>query len=120
MPPARRSILETWTVKPFGPHHSFIRSGSVKALQTRSRGALSTREMTNSELLEAASLITGHSFVADAASGSLSAAGVDHDHPVDAELVGNHAEFGREEGLDQRLVHLAAIGECREHALALA
>ena len=35
------------TVKPFGPHQCFMRSGSVKAFQTSSRGAAKTRLMMN-------------------------------------------------------------------------
>src|SRR5258706_11933001 len=35
-------------VTPLGPHHCFIRSGSVKHFHTRSRGASKTRLMTNS------------------------------------------------------------------------
>src|ERR1041384_348254 len=53
MPPGRRSIFDTDTVAPFGPHHSFMRSGSVKHFHKTSRGALNTREMTKSALLVA-------------------------------------------------------------------
>ena len=42
-------------MKPFGPHHCFMRSGSVKHFHTSSRGASNTRLMTNSELWPAAS-----------------------------------------------------------------
>src|SRR5687768_4172692 len=38
-------------VTPFGPHHSFMRCGSVKAFHTKSRGASKTRVMTNSSRL---------------------------------------------------------------------
>ncbi len=38
-------------MKPFGPHQCFMRSGSVNAFHTRSRGASNTREMTKSGLL---------------------------------------------------------------------
>src|SRR5260221_11425741 len=48
MPPGRRSILDAITVKPFGPHQHFMRSGSVKAAKTRSRGASKLRVITNS------------------------------------------------------------------------
>src|SRR5262245_15977295 len=42
-----------------------------------------------------------------------------YDHPAHAELVGEHAEAGGEEGLDQRLLDLAAIGEAVEDPLRL-
>src|ERR1700736_279355 len=54
MPPGRRSLFDAITVKPFGPHHCFMRSGSVNACHTSSRGASNTRVMTNSELVVAA------------------------------------------------------------------
>src|SRR6185295_1413976 len=49
--PGRRSILDAMTLKPFGPHHSFIRSGSVKHFQTKSRGALNVRDITKSSII---------------------------------------------------------------------
>src|SRR5579872_2401539 len=39
-PPARKSILQTGEVKPFGPHHCITYFGSVHAFHTNSRGAL--------------------------------------------------------------------------------
>src|SRR5207247_10858791 len=39
LPPGRASILSTVVVYPRGPHHRGMRSGSVIALNTRSRGA---------------------------------------------------------------------------------
>src|SRR6185503_907246 len=41
-PPTRKSISQTATVKPFGPHHCITYFGSVHAFQTNSRGASKT------------------------------------------------------------------------------
>src|SRR5215471_3367173 len=41
-PPTRKSIWQTVTVKPFGPHHCITYLGSVHAFQTNSRGASKT------------------------------------------------------------------------------
>src|ERR1700743_432478 len=41
-PPTRKSIWQTGTVKPFGPHHCITYFGSVHAFQTNSRGASKT------------------------------------------------------------------------------
>src|SRR5262245_48616090 len=46
LPPTRRSILQAGDVKSFGPHQRIIRSGSVHAFHTNSRGASKTRVMT--------------------------------------------------------------------------
>src|SRR3954463_15530741 len=43
-------------VKPFGPHHCAIRSASVHACQTSSRGALTVRSITISRSAVLASL----------------------------------------------------------------
>src|SRR5438445_9564937 len=48
LPPTRKSILMTGAVKPFGPHQRLVRSGSVHAFHTRSRGASNTRAITSS------------------------------------------------------------------------
>src|SRR5918992_6148009 len=48
MPPTRKSIWQKGVVKPFGPHQRIIRSGSVHALNTSSRGASKMRSMTSS------------------------------------------------------------------------
>src|SRR5580692_4337446 len=45
-PPARKSILQTGEVKPFGPHHCITYFGSVHAFQTNSRGASKTLVIT--------------------------------------------------------------------------
>src|SRR5882672_2556221 len=42
-PPGFTSILWVVVVKPFGPHHCAMCSGSVHSLHTRSRGASKTR-----------------------------------------------------------------------------
>src|SRR6267142_4691544 len=42
-PPAFTSILWVVVVKPFGPHHSAMCSGSVHTFHTSSRGASKTR-----------------------------------------------------------------------------
>src|SRR6266850_3703980 len=42
-PPAFTSILWVVVVKPFGPHHSRMCSGSVHSFHTKSRGASKTR-----------------------------------------------------------------------------
>src|SRR6185437_3785696 len=47
-PPGRTSISSTVSVKPYGPHHFTICSGSVHASQTSSRGASKTRVITTS------------------------------------------------------------------------
>src|SRR5712692_786442 len=47
-PPGRRSISQESVVKPRGPHHCLMRSGSVQALKTRLRGASKTRVITSS------------------------------------------------------------------------
>src|SRR5690242_12793419 len=45
-PPTRKSIWQTDTVKPFGPHHCITYFGSVHAFQTNSRGASKTLVIT--------------------------------------------------------------------------
>ena len=47
-PFARKSSLTTSMALPFGPHHCANRSASVHAFHTNSRGASSTRLITNS------------------------------------------------------------------------
>src|ERR1700742_5203804 len=47
LPPTRKSILQTGDVKPFGPHHCMMYSGSVHARHTSSRGASNTLVTTN-------------------------------------------------------------------------
>src|SRR5712692_8595323 len=49
MPPGRRSMLAAITAKPLGPHQRCMRSGSVNACHTSSRGASNMRVMMNSE-----------------------------------------------------------------------
>src|SRR6478736_3169253 len=45
-PPTRMSISSVSVVKPFGPNHCVIWLGSVKASNTRERGAAITRDRT--------------------------------------------------------------------------
>src|SRR5262249_28982831 len=118
VPPGRRSIFAWVTVAPFGPHHCCMCAGSVKHLHTSSRGASNTREMTKSSLLVSARLMTilADLVVAIADSGRLRRGLFDHDHPAHPEPVLDHAEGRREEGLDQRLMHLAAVRQRREQA----
>jgi hypothetical protein len=47
-PAYAKSIVDAITFEPFGPNHSFMRSGSVKHRHTKSRGASNTRVMTKS------------------------------------------------------------------------
>src|SRR5581483_2567454 len=49
-------MVDAITLQPFGPHHCFMCTGSVKQANTRSRGAGSRREMTNSLSAEASVL----------------------------------------------------------------
>src|SRR5512144_2336957 len=99
MPPGRRSIFDARTLNPFGPHQCFICSGSVKHFHTSSRCALSTRDSTKSSGI-ASSTSVGR----PGPSSSL----LEDDHPVHAELVGNHAEALCEECLTHRHGDLAA------------
>src|SRR5271169_5158519 len=46
-PPGRKSALRTVLGKPRGPSQRTIRSGSVQAFQTKSRGAFKMRVMTS-------------------------------------------------------------------------
>src|ERR1700751_4151098 len=46
-PPTRKSIWQTGSVKPFGPHHCITYFGSVHAFQTISRGASKILVTTN-------------------------------------------------------------------------
>jgi hypothetical protein len=52
-------MLAAITLKPLGPHHCFMCSGSVKQANTSSRGAFSKREMTNSFSAADAGLAAG-------------------------------------------------------------
>src|SRR6266481_6326879 len=65
-PPGRESISHDVILKPLGPAQHAIRSGSAQALNTRSRGALKTRVMSNSrsrDSLAAALLLTAISLL---------------------------------------------------------
>src|SRR5215813_6930181 len=64
------------TLKPFGPHQCFMRSGSVKHFQTKSRGASSVREITKSSTIVSSPYARCNS----------SLLGLDDDHQVHAEL----------------------------------
>src|ERR1700740_2313679 len=98
--------------EPFGPHHSFMRSGSVKHFQTRSRGASNEREMTKSALF--VSLVIAFSTFRREPTRSLH-----EDHPADAEFIGEHAETRREEGFAQRHRHLTAGAQGFEQFVGL-
>src|ERR1700704_4655028 len=99
------------TENPFGPHHCFMRSGSVNAFHTRSRGASSTRERTKSALLVSAVVMCSPGF--RRASGFP----VGHHHPGDAEAVAHHAEAWRKERGGERHLHLTAVSETVEELL---
>src|SRR3954470_10537105 len=92
-------MLAATTLQPFGPHHCRIRSGSVKQAHKGSRGTSNSREMTKSLVCS-----------------GMCAFLFDEDHPVHAELVGEHPEAGRKESLAKRHDHLAAFGKRVEHA----
>src|SRR5580700_3232820 len=98
--------------EPVGPNQCFMCSGSVKAFHTSSRGASNTREMTKSVLFVAAFIFASTGYA------PLHLLLFDQDHPADAEFVGDHAESGREERFRKRHLHLPAIGQRIETALA--
>src|SRR5215213_10062323 len=110
-------MLEAITVKPLGPHHCFMRSGSVNAFHTRSRGASKVREITKSMFSVCAWVLMIVS-PCSCGSGCFGLRLLDHHHPAHAEFVGDDAELRREERLNERLVHLAAVGQGIEQALA--
>src|SRR5580693_4405941 len=99
--------------EPVGPNHCFMCSGSVNAFHTSSRGASNTREMTKSALFVAVDTMALTSLFCSPRLFLL-----DQDHPADAELVGDHAEARREERFRKRHLHLAALGQRIEPALA--
>src|SRR5258707_4893393 len=99
--------------EPVGPNHCFMCSGSANAFQTNSRGASNTREMTKSALFVAVDTMALTSL---ACSPHLFL--FDQDHPADAEFVGDHAEAGGEERFRKRHLHLTAVGQRIEPALA--
>src|SRR6516225_9070652 len=105
MPPTRRSIFEATMTEPFGPNHSFMRSGSVKHFHNRSGGASNTRVMTKSPVLLWVSMIVLR------VTAPLTSTLCNKDHPADAEPVGQHAKARREERLPHRHGHLPAGGE---------
>src|SRR5579864_4614900 len=110
-------MFEATTVEPFGPNHSFMRSGSVKQRHSFSRGTSSTRVMTKSFLMSATIFPLRPRVAApcSAVRPLLSR----HDHPVHTEFVGEHAELWREKGFGQRQRDLAALAQRVEHALDL-
>src|SRR5262249_13173548 len=119
------------TVKPFGPHHCFIRSGSVKHFHTSSRGASSTREMTKSVFFVAIDMDTPAELALEvyceinrasrsANAGSLSRSlWLDHNHPVHAKFVLRHAEARRKERLAKRHDDVSAIRESVEESVSV-
>src|SRR5215469_10058529 len=113
MPPTRRSILDETTTEPFGPNHSFIRSGSVKHFHTRSAGAANTRVMTKSRALLWVSMIVPPP-------DNLASVLCDQNHPADTELVGQHAKARREERLAERHGDLPTCGERVESLVGFA
>src|SRR5580700_2746817 len=99
--------------EPVGPHHCFMCSGSVKARHTNSRGASNTREMTKSALFVAVDVMALTYLVC-----SPRLFLFDNNHPAHTELVGDHAEARREERFRERHLHLPALGQRVEPALA--
>src|ERR1700722_14205427 len=101
------------TTEPFGPHQTFMRSGSVKHFHSVAGGASKTRVMTKSVPLVSAGMDIF--LCSDVCSLVVLVLLRNQDPPVDAEFVGEHAEARREEHLRQRHHDLAAVGEGREH-----
>src|SRR6202051_1629369 len=101
--------------EPVGPNQCFMCSGSANAFHTSSRGASNTREITKSVLFVATVIFNSTNCRFRA---GLRLLLLDQDNPADAELVGNHAEAGGEKRFGKRHLHLAAVGQCVEAALA--
>src|SRR6516225_7546486 len=55
-------MFDATMVEPLGPHHSFIRAGSVKHFHTSARGASNVRVMTKSLLCVSTTMNTPDQF----------------------------------------------------------